>query len=214
MDALSAVAAACWPPAGCCWCWTTSSSCVTWRSTGLADLVETVPEPAGPRHQPGSAANPCRARGGDRSRSGFRTPGRRSTSTGSARLQPSLCSWTGPRPWVPPELTPENAETVASIVWRLDGLPLAIEARRGTVPGASTPRPCSARLDDTMTSPAIRDLPERQQTVAATVEWSVEVLSGRGAGAWSAALASCPGGSEPRTRPRPGAPTSPGSCRS
>jgi predicted ATPase len=73
-------------------------------------------------------------------------------------------------------LTPENAETIASIVWRLDGLPLAIElaAARCRV---LDPQTLLARLDDTMTHPAIRDLPERQQTVAATVDWSVELLT-------------------------------------
>jgi predicted ATPase len=76
----------------------------------------------------------------------------------------------------PMDLTPETAETIASIVWRLDGLPLAIElaAARCRVLDPGT---LLARLDDAMTDPGLRDLPERQQTVSATVEWSVELLT-------------------------------------
>jgi predicted ATPase len=76
----------------------------------------------------------------------------------------------------PIALTPETAETVSSIVWRLDGLPLAIElaAARSRALG---PDLLLARLDQALSEESLRDLPERQQTVAATVDWSVELLS-------------------------------------
>ena len=75
------------------------------------------------------------------------------------------------------ELTRENAEAVAEICRRLDGLPLAIElaAARSRL---LAPQALLARLGNRM--PLIgggRDLPERQRTLRNTLDWSFGLLS-------------------------------------
>ena len=75
------------------------------------------------------------------------------------------------------ELTSENAEAVAEISRRLDGLPLAIElaaARTRLLP----PRALLSRLDDRLTllTGGARDLPERQRTLRSTLDWSFGLL--------------------------------------
>lgn len=74
-------------------------------------------------------------------------------------------------------LTDENAPAVAEICRRLDGLPLAIELAAARVrllePRALLTR-LRTRLDALGTGPV--DLPERQRTLRATVEWSVGLL--------------------------------------
>jgi predicted ATPase len=74
-------------------------------------------------------------------------------------------------------LTEDNAMAVAEICRRLDGLPLAIElaAARSRLldPGALLAR-LRSRLDALGSGPV--DLPERQRTLRATVEWSVGLL--------------------------------------
>jgi len=71
-----------------------------------------------------------------------------------------------------------NAQAVASIVARLDGLPLAIElaaARsRLLTPDAMLKR-LTRRLD--LLQGAMRDLPERQQTLRGAIAWSHDLLS-------------------------------------
>ena len=79
------------------------------------------------------------------------------------------------------ELTSENAEAVAEICRRLDGLPLAIElaaARSRLLP----PEALLARLDDRMSllTGGARDLPERQRTLRNTLDWSFGLLSPAG----------------------------------
>jgi predicted ATPase len=73
-------------------------------------------------------------------------------------------------------LTPENAGTVAAICWRLGGLPLALELAAAKVrvlePAALLPR-----LDKALSMAWARDLPERQRTMRATLDWSHELLS-------------------------------------
>jgi predicted ATPase len=75
-------------------------------------------------------------------------------------------------------LTAENAVAVAEICARLDGLPLAIELAAARV-RMLTPTAMLQRLAsrfDLLTSGA-RDLPARQRTLRATVEWSYGLLT-------------------------------------
>ena len=75
-------------------------------------------------------------------------------------------------------VTDDNAAAVAEICRRLDGLPLAIELAAARLrlfsPLALRDR-LGSRLD-LLRSPA-RDLPERQQTLRATIEWSYLLLT-------------------------------------
>ncbi len=76
-------------------------------------------------------------------------------------------------------LTRENAETVAAVCTRLDGLPLAIElaaARIKMLPPAAM----LARLESCLNllTDGARDLPTRQQTLRGTVDWSYGLLNG------------------------------------
>jgi serine/threonine-protein kinase PknK len=75
------------------------------------------------------------------------------------------------------ELTAENADAVAEICVRLDGLPLAIElaaARFRLLP----PRALLARLENSLQllTGGQRDLPTRHQTLRATLDWSYDLL--------------------------------------
>ncbi len=76
-------------------------------------------------------------------------------------------------------LTAGNAAAVAEICRRLEGLPLAIELAAARTrlldPGALLGR-LATSLDALGTGPV--DLPERQRTLRATVEWSVGLLTG------------------------------------
>ena len=75
-------------------------------------------------------------------------------------------------------LTEENAAIVAAICRRLDGLPLALELVAARV-RALSPAELLTRLDRLM--PLLvggsRDLPRRQQTMRAAINWSYELLS-------------------------------------
>jgi predicted ATPase len=74
-------------------------------------------------------------------------------------------------------LTAGNAAAVAEICRRLEGLPLAIElaaARIRLLDPATLLRRLTASLDALGTGAV--DLPERQQTLRATVEWSIGLL--------------------------------------
>jgi predicted ATPase len=74
-------------------------------------------------------------------------------------------------------LTAENARAVAEICRRLEGVPLAIELAAARTrlldPDALLAR-LETSLDATGTGPV--DLPERQRTLHATIEWSVGLL--------------------------------------
>jgi predicted ATPase len=74
-------------------------------------------------------------------------------------------------------LTRSNAAAVAEICRRLDGVPLAIELAAARIrlldPGALLDR--LARSLDALGTGAV-DMPERQRTLRATVEWSVGLL--------------------------------------
>jgi predicted ATPase/serine/threonine protein kinase len=76
------------------------------------------------------------------------------------------------------ELTRENASAVTEICARLDGLPLAIElaAARIKVLSPSSMRTRLASRLQLLTGGA-RDLPQRQQTLRAAIDWSYDLLT-------------------------------------
>ena len=75
------------------------------------------------------------------------------------------------------DVTDENAEDVARICRALEGVPLAIELAAARI-RALTPSAMLARLDRVLPLlvTAARDVPERQRTIQATVEWSIDLL--------------------------------------
>ena len=75
-------------------------------------------------------------------------------------------------------LTDDNAAAVADICRRLDGLPLAIELATARL-NLFSPEALRDRLARSLKAlgSGARDLPERQQTLRATIEWSYELLT-------------------------------------
>jgi predicted ATPase len=73
------------------------------------------------------------------------------------------------------EITAENAAAVATICWRLAGLPLALELAAAKVRFLD-PDALVARLDQALSTAWARDLPERQRTMRATLDWSYDLL--------------------------------------
>ena len=75
-------------------------------------------------------------------------------------------------------LDADNAASIAALCQRLDGLPLAIELAAHLM-RLFSPRAVLERLEarHPLPSAIVRDLPERQQSLHATVEWSYELLS-------------------------------------
>ncbi len=78
------------------------------------------------------------------------------------------------------ELQPANAEAVAEICRRLDGIPLAIELAAARV-AAMSPREISGLLDQRfrLLTGGRRSAVERHQTLRATVDWSYSLLGER-----------------------------------
>ena len=73
-------------------------------------------------------------------------------------------------------LTDDNASAVAEICRRLDGLPLAIELATARM-NLFSPEALRDRLGSRLKlGGGARDLPERQQTLRATIEWSYQLL--------------------------------------
>jgi predicted ATPase/DNA-binding SARP family transcriptional activator len=75
------------------------------------------------------------------------------------------------------QLTAENAAELAAICVRLDGLPLALElaaARLKLLAPRDMLRRLERRLSTLTAGP--RDLPDRQQTLRATIDWSYRLL--------------------------------------
>jgi predicted ATPase/class 3 adenylate cyclase len=81
------------------------------------------------------------------------------------------------------ELTEENAQAVAEICLRVDGLPLAIELATARL-NVFSPQALAERLSRHLGSSSrlkilrggARDLPARQQTLRDTIDWSYEML--------------------------------------
>jgi len=75
------------------------------------------------------------------------------------------------------QLTPANGPTVRAICQRLDALPLALELAAPWIKVLTAEDLLQRLAHDVLPSPAVpRDLPERQQTINATVAWSYQLL--------------------------------------
>jgi predicted ATPase/DNA-binding SARP family transcriptional activator len=74
-------------------------------------------------------------------------------------------------------LTDENAEAVGRICRALDGLPLALELAAARIRSLG-PEGTAARVGERLSllSRGARDLPERQRSLRATIDWSAELL--------------------------------------
>jgi predicted ATPase len=97
------------------------------------------------------------------------------------------------------EVTDQSAPAVAEICVRLDGLPLAIElaaARIKMLPPKAMLQRLTSRLK--FLTGGARDLPERQRTLRATIEWSFALLD-EGERTLFARLAVFSGGAHPRS---------------
>jgi predicted ATPase/DNA-binding XRE family transcriptional regulator len=74
------------------------------------------------------------------------------------------------------EFTGANATAVASICWRLAGIPLALELAAAKTRFLD-PGTLLSRLDQALSTSWKRDLPDRQKTMRATLNWSYDLLS-------------------------------------
>jgi predicted ATPase/class 3 adenylate cyclase len=75
-------------------------------------------------------------------------------------------------------LTGENAEAIVELCLRLDGLPLAIELAAARI-RLFSPQALRQRLESRLKllQGGARDLPERQQTLRHTIDWSYDLLA-------------------------------------
>jgi predicted ATPase/DNA-binding XRE family transcriptional regulator len=74
------------------------------------------------------------------------------------------------------EFTGANTTAVASICWRLAGIPLALELAAAKTKFLD-PTTLLSRLDRALSTSWERDLPDRQKTMRATLDWSHDLLS-------------------------------------
>jgi predicted ATPase/transcriptional regulator with XRE-family HTH domain len=74
------------------------------------------------------------------------------------------------------EFTRANTTAVASICWRLAGIPLALELAAAKTRFLD-PTTLLSRLDRALSTSWERDLPDRQKTMRATLDWSYDLLS-------------------------------------
>ena len=77
------------------------------------------------------------------------------------------------------ELDPGSAPAVAQNVRRLDGIPLAIELAAARVEALGVIQ-LASRLDDRLLASAGRQPPDRHRSLAATAEWSYQLLDQTG----------------------------------
>jgi len=75
-------------------------------------------------------------------------------------------------------ITETSAGAVATICWRLAGLPLALELAAANVRYLD-PVSLLARLDRALSTEWARDVPDRQRTMGATIRWSQDLLGER-----------------------------------
>jgi predicted ATPase/DNA-binding XRE family transcriptional regulator len=75
------------------------------------------------------------------------------------------------------DITGGNSGVVAQVCWRLSGLPLALELAAAKV-RLLDPATLLSRLDMALSTAWARDLPERQRTMRAALDWSHDLLSG------------------------------------
>ena len=73
-------------------------------------------------------------------------------------------------------VTEDNASAVAAICWRLAGLPLALELGAASARFLD-PATLLSRLDRALSSGWTRDLPPRQRTMRAALDWSHDLLA-------------------------------------
>lgn len=74
------------------------------------------------------------------------------------------------------DMAPPDVRSLAELCHRLAGLPLAIELACAHL-RMLTPRTLLDRLNDVTSTSGARDLPERQRTMRATLDWSYGLLS-------------------------------------
>ena len=95
----------------------------------------------------------------------------------SATLLRSSCSWTGRRTHYGFGLTDANAEAVAELCRRLDGMPLAIELAVARL-RLMSPEQLLERLGTLLDlESGLTGVPARQHTLRATLDWSHDLLS-------------------------------------
>ena len=107
------------------------------------------------------------------------------------------------------EITPANADAVATICRRLGGLPLALELAAARI-GFLSPQELAAGLDDALglLVGGTRDKPDRQRTLRATLDWGHAAPVRRRSAARSRRLRSSPAARRSTRRSRSRKPTS------